>query len=59
MEQNKSQNIVSPQTVANRDHFRSDLENMLSSECVLCGNLMIQQIDKDFVDDWEKVNKDW
>jgi hypothetical protein len=59
VEQNNQQNTVSPETITNRDHFKAELENMLSAECILCCNLMIQQIDKDFVDNWEKVNKHW
>lgn len=59
VEQNNNQNIVAPQTITSRDHFKTELENMLSAECILCGNLMIQQIDKDFVNDCEKMNKNW
>jgi hypothetical protein len=52
----KNQNNAVPQQTLNmRNQLKQDIENILSAECVMCGDLMIQQIDKKF----SSTNEKW
>lgn len=44
---------------SNRDKIKDEIENILSSDCIYCGELMINQLNQPFIDDWDKVNDDW
>lgn len=39
--------------------YRADYEDLLASECIYCGQLMIDAIDQPFVDDWDRNDSDW
>lgn len=41
-----------------RDKIKTEIENILASDCLYCG-VMINTIDQPFVEDWEQVNVDW
>lgn len=44
-----------------RDQLRTEIDNIVASECIFCGEYMIQCIDKPFISDenWDKIMKDW
>lgn len=42
-----------------RDRIRHEIEDILASDCLYCGEYMIDNIDRPFIDDWDKVNTDW
>lgn len=42
-----------------RDHIKNEIETILAAECLFCGEHMINNIDKPFIEDWERVNLDW
>lgn len=47
--------------LSNIDVCKSEIDNILASECLYCGENMIKNIDKPFVDDlqYEKIKKEW
>lgn len=45
--------------LSQRDNIRNEIENILAAECLFCGEHMINQIDKPFIEDWNRVNIDW
>lgn len=44
-----------------RDQVKQDIDNIVASECLYCGEIMIRNIDKPFIDDkeYDKVMKEW
>ncbi|KAH9412790.1 Vacuolar protein sorting-associated protein 18 like protein [Dermatophagoides pteronyssinus] len=53
--QNQLQTLMSPEsssiTLTNRlEKLNENLEDLIGNECLLCGNLMIETIDKSFID---------
>lgn len=42
-----------------RDNIKNEIETILAAECLFCGENMINQIDKPFIEDWDRVNLDW
>lgn len=56
--QNQAQDTGSG--IANsKEHLKSQIEDILVSDCLLCGEVMISTIDKPFIDNWERVDHDW
>lgn len=47
--------------MSRKDQLRNDLETLIASECVHCGDIMIKLIDKPFIEDedFEAVNQEW
>lgn len=45
--------------LSNRDQIKNEIETILAADCLFCGEIMINTIDKPFIDDWEKVSLDW
>lgn len=45
--------------MSQRDNIKNEIENILAADCMFCGDNMINQIDKPFIDDWDRVNLDW
>ena len=43
------------------DRLRAEMENMIASECIHCGEIMIKLIDKPFIEDseFESLNNEW
>lgn len=64
-------NILSTQNIDNvstgssgmsaRDTVKADIDNIVASECLYCGENMIRNIDMPFVDDneYDKILKEW
>lgn len=46
-------------TLETRDQIKNEIETILAADCLFCGEYMIQNIDKPFIDDWERVKMDW
>ena len=44
-----------------REHLKSDIDDIIASECVYCGELMIRSIDKPFIDPgkFEEEKSSW
>lgn len=44
-----------------RDEVKAEIDELVASECLYCGERMIRSIDKPFIDDedYERVMKDW
>lgn len=44
-----------------RDQVKLDIDNIVASECLYCGEIMIRNIDESFIDekDYERVTKEW
>ncbi|CAG4975615.1 unnamed protein product [Colias eurytheme] len=44
-----------------REVLRNEIDDIVASECVLCGEYMISCIDKPFIadEDWDRVMKEW
>lgn len=45
--------------LSSRDQLKAEIETILGSDCLFCGEIMINSIDQPFINDWEKVNSDW
>ncbi|KAF9418516.1 hypothetical protein HW555_004665 [Spodoptera exigua] len=44
-----------------REILRNEIDDLIASECIFCGEYMINCIDKPFIsdEDWDKVMKEW
>lgn len=47
------------ESLSNRNQIKNEIESILASDCLFCGELMIQNIDKPFIVDWDQENLDW
>lgn len=45
--------------MSRRDQLKAEIETILGSDCLFCGEIMVNSIDKPFINDWDKVNSDW
>lgn len=50
---------VNGTNLSTRDQLKAEFENMLASDCLFCGEYMIDSIDRPFINDWDKVVNDW
>ncbi|XP_052859668.1 vacuolar protein sorting-associated protein 18 homolog [Anopheles cruzii] len=61
--QNLANNAVaaggSMSTISHKDKLRSEIENIISSECLYCGELMISALDKPFVENKQLADSEW
>ncbi|PNF16669.1 putative vacuolar protein sorting-associated protein 18 [Cryptotermes secundus] len=48
-------------TLSARDQVKSDIDSIIASECLYCGEMMIRAIDRPFIEDedYEQVMKEW
>lgn len=46
-------------TATKRESIKNDIENILAAECLFCGEHMINNLDKPFIEDWDRVQLDW
>lgn len=44
-----------------KDNVRAEIDNILGSECLYCGETMIRNIDLPFIEDedYERIIKEW
>ena len=44
-----------------REQIRAELDDLIASECVFCGDIMVKSIDKPFIadEDFERVLNEW
>ncbi|KAL6254778.1 hypothetical protein P5V15_014108 [Pogonomyrmex californicus] len=60
---NRSEDTTSTTSVSlsRRDQIKVDIDELVASECLYCGELMIESIDKPFIEeeDYERVMKEW
>ncbi|EZA54658.1 vacuolar protein sorting-associated protein 18 homolog isoform X2 [Ooceraea biroi] len=54
-------NSVTSVSLSTRDQIKADIDQLIASECLYCGELMIESIDKPFIEeeDYERVMKEW
>ncbi len=47
--------------LSRKDQLRAELDNLVASECIHCGEVMIKMIDKPFIsnDNFDRVMQDW
>nr|CAD7570178.1 unnamed protein product [Timema californicum] len=52
---------VGSATISARDQLKADINSIVASECLFCGDMMIRSIDRPFIEneDYDKVMKDW
>ncbi|XP_076650787.1 vacuolar protein sorting-associated protein 18 dor isoform X1 [Halictus rubicundus] len=48
-------------SLSRKDRIKADIDELVASECLYCGELMIESIDKPFIEeeDYERVMKEW
>ncbi|XP_053678287.1 vacuolar protein sorting-associated protein 18 homolog [Anopheles nili] len=46
-------------TVSHKEKLKSEIEAIISSECLYCGELMIGSLDKPFVENWQQADSEW
>ncbi|XP_058443568.1 vacuolar protein sorting-associated protein 18 homolog [Malaya genurostris] len=46
-------------TMSSKEHLKNQIEDILASDCLFCGEVMINTIDRTFIENWEKVDNDW
>jgi hypothetical protein len=48
-------------TMSARDQIKADIDSIIASECLYCGDMMIRSIDQPFIEDedYERVMKEW
>lgn len=48
-------------SLSTKDQIKADIDDLIASECLYCGELMIESIDKPFIEeeDYERVMKEW
>ncbi|XP_011144081.1 vacuolar protein sorting-associated protein 18 homolog isoform X2 [Harpegnathos saltator] len=60
---NRPEDTASVASVAlsTRDQIKADIDELIASECLYCGELMIESIDKPFIEeeDYERIMKEW
>ncbi|XP_055714077.1 vacuolar protein sorting-associated protein 18 homolog isoform X2 [Phlebotomus papatasi] len=42
-----------------REALKEEIQTIVASDCVFCGELTIETIDKPFISDWDRVKNDW
>lgn len=44
-----------------REILKNEIDDIVASECIFCGEYMIKCIDKPFIadEDWDRVMKEW
>ncbi|XP_066588166.1 vacuolar protein sorting-associated protein 18 homolog [Prorops nasuta] len=52
---------VGSTSLSTKDQIKADIDDLIASECLYCGELMIDSIDKPFIEeeDYERVMKEW
>lgn len=45
--------------MSQRDKIKMEIENILASDCLFCGELMINCIDQPFIEDTNRMENDW
>lgn len=51
--------VVENTNVTKREAIKIEIENILAADCLFCGDHMINNIDKPFIEDWDRANLDW
>uniref|UniRef100_A0A1B0CQ76 Vacuolar protein sorting-associated protein 18 homolog n=1 Tax=Lutzomyia longipalpis TaxID=7200 RepID=A0A1B0CQ76_LUTLO len=42
-----------------REALKEEIQSITASDCVFCGEMTIETIDKPFISDWDRVRNDW
>lgn len=52
---------VGSASMSARDQVKADIDSIIASECLYCGEMMIRSIDRPFIEDedYERVMKEW
>ena len=47
--------------MSRKEMLRAELDDIIAAECIYCGSIMIDLIDKPFIsdEDWDEVNAQW
>lgn len=60
--QNQGDNLSTGSTgMSAKDMVKAEIDNIVASECLYCGENMIRNIDKPFIEEheYEKIMKEW
>ncbi|XP_050541562.1 vacuolar protein sorting-associated protein 18 homolog [Daktulosphaira vitifoliae] len=59
--QNIKSDSPSSEIIIQRDKIKESLDNILATDCIFCGDIMINLIDKPFIEDdeFEKIKQEW
>ncbi|XP_055602186.1 vacuolar protein sorting-associated protein 18 homolog [Uranotaenia lowii] len=44
---------------SSKEHLKTQIEDILASDCLYCGEVMIQTVDRPFIENWDRVDSDW
>uniref|UniRef100_A0A182RCF4 Vacuolar protein sorting-associated protein 18 homolog n=1 Tax=Anopheles funestus TaxID=62324 RepID=A0A182RCF4_ANOFN len=47
------------QVGSHKEKLKSEIEAIISSECLYCGHLTINALDKPFVENWQQADSEW
>lgn len=56
---NGSNSTTENTNASKREAIKNSIETILAAECLFCGEHMINNIDKPFIEDWDRANLDW
>lgn len=48
-----------PPTISHKEKLKSEIENIILSQCLYCGELMISNLDQPFVQNWQQADSEW
>uniref|UniRef100_A0AAG5DYN6 Vacuolar protein sorting-associated protein 18 homolog n=2 Tax=Anopheles atroparvus TaxID=41427 RepID=A0AAG5DYN6_ANOAO len=51
--------LAGPGTVSHKEKLKSEIEAIIASDCLFCGEWMIDALDKPFVENWQQANSEW
>lgn len=58
-QQTNGPNNTENTNASKREAIKNSIETILAAECLFCGEHMINNIDKPFIEDWNRANLDW
>lgn len=58
-QQTNGPNSTETTNASKREAIKNNIEAILAAECLFCGEHMINNIDKPFIEDWDRANLDW
>ncbi|XP_049287581.1 vacuolar protein sorting-associated protein 18 homolog [Anopheles funestus] len=54
-----AQDAATVQVGSHKEKLKSEIEAIISSECLYCGHLTINALDKPFVENWQQADSEW
>ncbi|XP_053658854.1 vacuolar protein sorting-associated protein 18 homolog [Anopheles marshallii] len=54
-----TQDAATVQNGSHKEKLKGEIEAIISSECLYCGHLMINALDKPFIENWQQADSEW